>query len=239
MQFDEKALEEVREGRLLINAYDSWLLEEMEPFLGMRIVEVGCGLGNLLSNFKNRELAVGIDNSKRTIEVVKDKFSNFKNVLAFEYNIADSSVLSLKTLRFDTAVSLNVFEHIENDDLALNHTSLLLQPNGYFIFIVPAHQWLYGTMDKSIGHYRRYTKTVVKEKLERSGFKVISQKYLNTFGAIGWFINGKLFKQNVPPAGQLKIFNKIVPILKRIEKIFPPLFGITLLTVAQRNQTDN
>lgn len=234
MQYDEKALQAVRERRLLIDEYDFWLIEELRPFLGQRVIEVGCGLGNLLKHFIDRELVTGIETSSETVAEVKQKFAGFGNVSIFEYSITNPSVLTLQEMEFDSAVSLNVFEHIEDDELAMRHTGLLLKPNSYFVLIVPAHQWLYGTMDSSIGHYRRYTKDQAKEKLEKTGFKIVQQKYLNTLGAIGWFVNGRLLRRTVPPSGQLRMFNKIVPLLKMAERAFPPPFGISLMTVAQR-----
>ncbi|MBC7076794.1 MAG: methyltransferase domain-containing protein [Synergistales bacterium] len=239
MQYDEGALQAVRERRLLIDEYDSWLVEELRPFLGQRVIEVGCGLGNLLKHFVDRELVVGIETSPETVTEAKRKFAGFENVSIYEYSITDQSVLALQEMKFDSAVSLNVFEHIEDDELAMQHTALLLKPSGYFVLIVPAHQWLYGTMDSSIGHYRRYTKALAKEKLEKTGFRIVHQKYLNTLGAIGWFVNGRFLRRNVPPSGQLRMFNKIVPILKAVERVFTPPFGISLITVAQRKSEVN
>jgi SAM-dependent methyltransferase len=234
MQWDEEALQTVRETRLLIDEYDSWLVEEIKPFLGQRLIEIGCGLGNLMKHFADRELVIGIEPSAETVAEVTGKFAGFGNIRIYEHSITDSSVLALQAMGLDSAVSLNVFEHIEDDELAMRHTAQLLQPGGYFVLIVPAHQWLYGTMDSSIGHYRRYSKAMAKEKLERAGFTVTRQKYLNTVGAAGWFVNGRLLKSKVPPSGQLRLFNKIVPLLKTVERLLPPPFGISLITVAQR-----
>ena len=236
MQYDEEALQAVREKRLLIDEYDSWLVEELAPFLGQRVIEVGCGLGNLLKHFIDRELIVGIENSAETVTEVKHKFADFENVSIYEYSITDPSVLALQQMSFNSAVSLNVFEHIKDDELAMRHTALLLEPGGHFVLIVPAHQWLYGTMDSSIGHYRRYTKAHAREKLEKAGFRVVHQKYLNTLGAIGWLVNGRLLQRKVPPSGQLRMFNRIVPVLKVAERAVPPPFGISLVTVAQRKE---
>ena len=41
-------LEEVRQRRLIINRLDAWLYEEIEPYLGRRVLEVGSGHGNLI-----------------------------------------------------------------------------------------------------------------------------------------------------------------------------------------------
>jgi hypothetical protein len=185
----------------------------------------------------DKELAVAIENSADTVAEVQQKFSAYTNVSVYNHSITDNSVLSLQKFAFDSAVSLNVFEHIEDDELAMRHTAMLLQPENHFVLIVPAHQWLYGSMDSSQGHYRRYTKQLVKTKLEWSGFRVIHQKYFNMFGALGWFANGRILRCKVPPSGQMQLFNKIVPILKTIEQTLPPFFGISLITVAQRTNS--
>lgn len=72
----KEALQVVRERRLLIDEYDSWLVEEIKPFLGQRVIEVGCGLGNLLKHFVDRELVIGIDNSHETVAEVHRRFAN-------------------------------------------------------------------------------------------------------------------------------------------------------------------
>jgi SAM-dependent methyltransferase len=232
---EEENLQEVRERRLLIDKYDSWIIEELKPFLGQRIIEIGCGLGNLLRHLTDREAVIGIEPSSEIVMEMKQKFANHENISVHNYSITDPSVLSLKEMDFDTAVSLNVFEHIDDDQLAMQHTALLLKPGGYFVLIVPAHPWLYGTMDRSIGHYRRYTKVLAKEKLERAGLRVVHQKFLNSLGAIGWFVNGHLLQYKVPPSGQLRILNKFIPFLKAAEQAYSPPFGISLMTIAQKN----
>lgn len=234
MDFDEAALQTVRETRLLIDRYDAWLFEEFRPYIGKRILEIGCGLGNQLRYFLDRELVVGIDISPESVSEVKDRFQDYPNVQAYELGITDSKVLSLADSAFDTALSVNVFEHIEDDIMAFAHTYSILQPGGRFILIVPAHEWLYGTMDRSIGHYRRYTKNTLARKLEDAGFGVLHQKYVNMAGALGWLVNGRLLKRQVPPTGQLKFINTLVPALKGVERRFEPLFGVSLLSIAQK-----
>ena len=234
LDYSEDALQAVREGRLLINRYDEWLFDEFKPYLGQRILEVGCGLGNLLGHFLERALVVGIETSSESVDHVRRQYANNQNVQAHKYSITDPEVLKLAGLGFDTAVSLNVFEHIRDDELALRHTLALLQPGGALILIVPSHQSLYGTMDSSIGHYRRYTKDSMQEKMEQVGFQVQHQKYINILGALGWWLNGRVLKKTVPPSGQLRFFNQLVPVLRTFESLFDSPFGISLLTVAKK-----
>jgi SAM-dependent methyltransferase len=234
MQSTEDALQIVRERRLLIDRCDAWLFEEIETYLGQRILEIGCGLGNLMAHLLDRELVVGIDLSPEAVATVAQQYAPLPNVVAETYDIADPATLALKAYRFDTAISLNVFEHIENDDLALSHTFDLLNHGGRIILIVPAHGWLYGTMDSSIGHYRRYDKPMIANKLQHVGFKLENQTYMNLLGALGWFVNGRLLRQHVPPTGQLKLFNLAVPLIKALESRLSLPIGLSLLTVATK-----
>jgi len=234
MNYDENALQQVRELRFLIDSYDAWIFRELQPFLGQRVLEVGCGLGNLLRHLQERELAVGIDLSEESIADVQGKFKDRPNVQAHAHDITDPSVLELAEHQFDTIVSLNLLEHIEDDALALQHMYNLLQPQGHLILIVPAHAWLYGSMDRSIGHYRRYTKSGLVKKLETAGFCVHKQKYLNAAGTIGWFINGRVLGQTVPPDSQLRVLNCIIPVIERAENLISPPIGISLFNTSQR-----
>jgi 2-polyprenyl-3-methyl-5-hydroxy-6-metoxy-1,4-benzoquinol methylase len=234
MIYDEQALQDVREKRFLLGQFDTWLYDEFRPFLGSRILEVGCGLGNLLGHFSDRELVVGIDTSADSIEAVRDHFSGRPNVLAFHLDISDPEATSLARYRFDTIVSLNVFEHIEHDDLALNHSWEILEPHGKCVLIVPAHQWLYGTMDRSIGHYRRYTKANLARQLRNTGFRVHQLKYINMLGALGWMVNGQVLRSVTPPSGQLKLLDRFVPSLRKCEELIQAPFGVSLLAVAEK-----
>jgi SAM-dependent methyltransferase len=234
MNWDKYALQEVRESRLLIDRFDDWLFDEFRIFLGERVLEIGCGLGNHFGHLLERPFLLGFDISAESVEALRDRFCGHRNVRVECLSITDPSVLSLKSEQLDTAFSLNVFEHIEDDALALSHTWQLLQPGGRLILIVPAHQWLYGPMDASIGHYRRYSKATLRARMMTAGFEVLTAKYVNMLGALGWWVNGRLLRRRVPPRGQLRLLNKFIPAVRACESIFQVPFGVSLLMVGQK-----
>jgi len=234
MSSNESLLQEVRERRLLIHRCDAWLFELVEPFIGQRVLEVGCGLGNLTRHLLDRELVVAIDVSEASVAHVNVAYAHYPNVHAVICDVTDVAFLSLKRYLFDTAVSLNVFEHIEDDGLALQRICEVLVPTGQLILIVPAHAYLYGDMDRSIGHLRRYTRKELALKLRQSGFKVCTQRYVNAVGALGWFINGRVLRCQVPPVVQLKLFNRLMPLVMALESRLEVPFGLSLLSVSER-----
>ncbi len=234
MQGDAIALQKVRESRLLIDQCDNWLFDHIEPFIGQRVLEVGCGLGNLTMHLLNCELVVGIDISPSSVDYVNSVYAHNSNVQAVQCDVTNPDLLGLKSYHFDTVISLNVLEHIEDDVLALRNMYQLLTPKGRLILIVPAHPYLYGSMDRAIGHYRRYTSHELKQKLSDVGFEVFVQKYLNPIGALGWFVNGRFLHRTVPPDAQLKIFNRLMPFIVALERWIKTPFGLSLLSISRR-----
>ncbi|MCI0360763.1 MAG: class I SAM-dependent methyltransferase [Planctomycetaceae bacterium] len=85
---------------------------------------------------------------------------------------------------FTGVYSLNVLEHIEDDVAELYELHRLLRPHGKLVLFVPAFRVLYSSMDRKVGHLRRYTRGALRAKVERAGFRVLSCSY---FDSIGFF----------------------------------------------------
>src|SRR5678809_1721825 len=71
---------------------------------------------------------------------------------------------------FDTAICLNVIEHIRDDVQAFRNLSAVLTPGGRAIILVPNVPFLYSPLDAAVGHYRRYTRRLLAERGRRAGF---------------------------------------------------------------------
>lgn len=236
MEYSEVALQKVREDRLLIDAVDLWLYEEIAPYLGQRVLEIGCGLGNFARHLTDREFYLGTETSAASIELVREKFADHATM---QFAVADATAPAFADFTrygIDTVFSLNVFEHIEDHKAALRNAASIMQPGGHLILVVPAHAWLYGTIDRAIGHYRRYDKQMMAELFQQVDLDLVTQKYINALGALGWWANGRLRKQETPPSGQLRLFNLIVPTIKRAERVVPVPFGISLLAVGRKKR---
>jgi len=75
--------------------------------------------------------------------------------------------------RFDCVVACEVIEHIENDRLFLKRSNALLVEGGQLIISVPARQKYWSVDDVIVGHYRRYEKQEIYEKLIEAGYSQI------------------------------------------------------------------
>ena len=136
--------------------------------------------------------------------------------------------------KFNTVFSSNVLEHIKDDKKALKNLSSTLKNDGRLILLVPAKMMVYGRLDKSLGHYRRYEKEGLRKTVELAGFRVEEIYYFNILGLLAWKIRDMVTKENELKNSQIKLFDSIVPLLKIIESIIKPPIGISLIVVAKK-----
>lgn len=78
--------------------------------------------------------------------------------------------------------TLNVLEHIEDDEAALRDLYARVAPGGTLFIYVPAFEILYGSMDRLVGHHRRYTLPVLSERAKAAGFIIQDSGYADPVG---------------------------------------------------------
>ena len=133
----------------------------------------------------------------------------------------------------DTILCLNVLEHVEDDLGALRRLHAALVPGGRLLLLVPAHQRLYGAIDRAIDHYRRYDRAGLVARLQEAGFQVEHSAFFNRLGVLGWYLNSVVLRRTRVPGVQVHLQNVLVPIL-RAESALPLPFGLSLIAVARR-----
>jgi len=134
---------------------------------------------------------------------------------------------------FITILCLNVLEHIQDDEAALQRFSALLPSGGRLALTLPALKRLYGEIDKTVGHYRRYERPEIEEKLHKAGFRVEAIHFLNTLGVPSWYLNSCLLKRKAVLALQARLNDLLVPLLK-LESYCRPPWGMSLLVVGEK-----
>jgi glycosyltransferase involved in cell wall biosynthesis len=194
-----------------------WILEQFRPFVGQRVVEAGCGIGNFTELLLDRERLVCLDNDPLYVEMIQWRLGHLENLRALRFDLSDTTAYAaLKPERADTIVCLNVLEHIAPDEAVLRAYYDLLEPGGHAIILVPAHPSLYGPCDAAIGHERRYTQVELHTKMRNAGFDVVSMNEFNRLGVPGWWLNKKLGRRDLNPR-QMRAFEALLPVAKAIE----------------------
>jgi len=222
-----------RMGRL--RRYNRWIWDTISPYVGNRVLEVGAGIGNMTRLLYGRDLIVASDYESTYLDILRNRFVNNHTISVEKIDLESDECLSLRQYEFDTVICLNVLEHIQNHGEALRRLYQMLQPGGRVVLFVPADQALFGTLDQTVGHFRRYSKQQLEEVIRGAGFDVEMSSYQNVFGRLGWYINGRLLRRRHMPAGQSRFFDLLVPVLRRLEPK-RPRNGLSLVAIARKPQ---
>jgi SAM-dependent methyltransferase len=216
-------------------SYHRWIFQKIRPWLGKTILEAGCGIGNLTGLLLSQGMVTVVDMNKNYLQRVEEKFrshSKLKEVILWDVRQEPPKNLGIS---IDTIVCSNVLEHIENDDAVLKNFYQLLSSGGRIIVLVPALKILYNVLDQELGHFRRYSRKDLIQRLTLNGFKIQYLKFFNLFGILGWFVNGALLRKRSLSIGQVRIFNKMVPFFIQVEKVIPTFAGQSLIAVGEKD----
>ena len=220
-----ETLEVMKEARW----YNQWLFKMIKPYLGKDILEVGAGTGNFTRLLSKIGKVSVIDIEERYIKYLKKN----KNISSGIGDIEEGQYFFRNGL-FDSIVCLNVLEHISDDLKALKNSQKLLKEGGTLVLLVPAHKILFSNFDKTLGHFRRYTTGELAQKLKNAGFKVVTNRYLNWWAAIGWFVFLRLTGWRSMPKNEVGIFNYLGKLFLWPEKFVEFPFGLSVLALAKK-----
>lgn len=211
--------------------FNGWVFEGIRPFLGRRVLEVGCGIGNFTTLMAAAGHAItAVDINPDYVAIARDRLKAYPAVSVHCSDVTQAHWPE----PFDTVVMLDVLEHIADDVALLRNLGQCLIPGGTLVLKVPAGQWLYGPMDRAIGHYRRYTRRSLAEALSAGGFTGIRQKHFNAVGILGWWVNGRLLGRVTPPAEQLGLFERLLPVVQMADRFNPFPFGLSLIAAGTK-----
>ena len=134
---------------------------------------------------------------------------------------------------FDAIVCFNVLEHIADDAGTLRRLRELLAPGGALLLLVPAHPALFGTLDRSFGHERRYGKRELGgEARARRASTSRCCRHVNPVGALGWLMQAKIRRREHMSYRGLGLYDRLVPALRALDRVPLPV-GLSLWAVAK------
>jgi len=219
--------------------YLKWQLEQFEPYLGKRVLEIGCGIGGIIDQLGPRDLICGLDVDPEVLAYASARFADRSDCRFQLLDLtagSDVEIEELRRLRFDTVVCINALEHIADDRAALQQIHALLEPGGIVALLVPAHPALFGNYDRLDGHVRRYSARHLRPVVEAAGFEVLRLRHFNAIGAIGWWIQYRLLNRRQHGPGHFRAMTRLLPLCRVVELIVPPPFGLSLTAVLRKQE---
>jgi 2-polyprenyl-3-methyl-5-hydroxy-6-metoxy-1,4-benzoquinol methylase len=208
--------------------YADWIYSLVEPYLGENVLEVGAGYGELTERLQRGRHVTATDLSTNCVDGLRARFAGRPNVDVRHVDIAATADGRM----YDSVVLINVLEHIDDDENALEKLRQSLRPDGHLCVFVPAFDGLYSEFDHRIGHRRRYRRSRLIEVFDRAGFRIIDARYINTVGALAWWLFVRQLGQVPAQSWSIAFYDRVVvPVLRRAEHKRSPRFGQSLLGV--------
>jgi hypothetical protein len=133
-------------------------------------------------------------------------------------------------------VSVNVLEHIENDQHELQrYRELLGKAGGTLCLFVPARPELYSPLDRDFGHFRRYTRLELHRKLEAAGFQITELRYFNGLGYFAWWLSFCFLRRRSFNVFAVQFYDRVLfPAVFWLERhLAAPPFGQSLMAIAR------
>jgi glycosyltransferase involved in cell wall biosynthesis len=215
-----------------VSRYNRWMWQQLERFVGRRVLEVGAGVGNMTRFLLGREQVVATDVNDKYLKILRHLFSEYPHVSIERFDLSGEAP-PRGAEHLDTVLCLNVLEHIEPDDRALATFFQLLEPGGRLVLLVPALPALYGSLDRALAHHRRYSRKELLDKLRDAGFEVENSWFFNLLGVAGWYVNSRILRRTTFPPVQLAVYDHLVPLF-RLESRFRLPFGMSLIAIARK-----
>ena len=136
-------------------------------------LDIGCGTGKWIKKWAEKQAVFGVD---MYLPILKEcKSSGLKRVTQ-----GVLQCMPLKNDSFGCITLLDVLEHIDDEDLALEEVKRVAKPDAIVMLTVPAFSFLWGSQDLVSHHKRRYTVKDIISLMQKHGFAVMKVSCFNT-----------------------------------------------------------
>ncbi|MBM4319939.1 MAG: glycosyltransferase [Deltaproteobacteria bacterium] len=216
-----------------VQEFNRWMAELLLQDVGRQVLEVGAGMGSLTIHLLPRDRYLATDIDEHHLSFLENLALGKPYLEVRRLDLLDEAAFRELAGQFDTVICLNVLEHVADPRLALRNLHTVLQPGGRAILLVPQGKWLYSSLDRAVGHEKRYAESELLAELGQTGFALDSLRQFNRAGVLAWVLNGLLLRRRHLSRLQLKTFDTLTPLLERVDR-FAPWPGLSLIAVARK-----
>jgi SAM-dependent methyltransferase len=195
-----------------------------------RVLDFGAGLGTFSGSVS---VAPG------QISCVEPDVSAQEILSAKGYRVYGSAE-ELPREQFTYVFSLNVLEHIEDDQAAIEQLYRAMAPGSRIFIYVPAFNHLRTKMDDLVGHCRRYKRKELSRLISAAGFTVLDSGYTDILGYFATWLVILMEKFQKNPSGELNrplviVYDRVAfPLSRILSSLFKYLVGKNAYVVATK-----
>ncbi|TIS60158.1 class I SAM-dependent methyltransferase [Mesorhizobium sp.] len=209
---------------------------------GAHIVEIGAGTGGNIRMLEQFGAVTAVEMSDLAREIAGEKIG--RDLLAG--HLPDNIPVAPRSC--DLICLFDVLEHVAEDEASLTAIRQMLKPGGQVILTVPAHQWLWSTHDVGLHHMRRYSRNLLRQRIEKAGFAIDLLSYTNAalfpVAALARLVDR--VRKPARPSGQATPPKPVNAAMKAIfsaeARVVPNAtlpFGVSLLAVFRNDAVEN
>jgi SAM-dependent methyltransferase len=215
--------------------YYAWIMEAFTPFVRGHVIEYGAGTGTISRLLVPlADTLSAVEPSSNLAAALQAKFRDDSKVEVVRESLQNHAI-KVGAATVDTVVMVNVLEHIEDDNQALAHIFRMLRPGGHLLIFVPALQVLMSKLDVIFGHFRRYHRLELMQKVTKAGGEVEICRYFDFLGIGPWFVLNKVMGATAFNPRIVDIHDRfVVPVSRAAERMISPPIGKNIILVARK-----
>ncbi len=232
LHYPGQELELFREAR----NWKRYFSSRLRPYIRGRVLEVGAGLGENQPYLTNEQVTswTSLEPDPSLFEALQARMTQVNNVQV--HAIQGTTAMLGKNTGFDTILYIDVLEHIEADNEELRRASDLLLPGGRLIVLSPAYPALFSPFDKAIGHYRRYTRAVLRQAAQGLDLQEEKLFHLESAGCALLLVNKALARKSYPTRKTVRFWDHfVVPVSKGLDRLFGYRFGKSIIGIWRKS----
>lgn len=213
--------------------YRRWICGLADPWLGDDAIEFGSGTGDYVEELRRpgRRLTASEAENQR-VQGLRQRFRDAEDVTSEQLRLPTD-----RTGQHSAAFAFNVLEHVPDDVEALRSMARNVAPGGHVVIFVPAFPIGMSDFDRAVGHVRRYRRATLRRAVEAAGMEVVELHHVNAPGLVAWIVLMRLLRGRPREGLPLRVFERFVPTLSRMEQRRRPPFGQSLFAVGRTAST--
>lgn len=206
--------------------YNRWLTDLVvaaKPAAAVKITDLGAGRGTFAELLRAR----GVE-----IDCVEPDPDNQAKLRTRGFAV-HTTIDEHEEETIDYVYTLNVLEHVPNDEELVRSVFSRLRPGGRLFIFVPAFPILWSRLDDHVGHQRRHRRAPTVAMLRRAGFALEHSRYADSLGFFAALLFGYSSVEISPRS--IWLYDRLLfPVSRLLDPLLGHFFGKNLMVVCRK-----